>query len=70
MADNETEAAPLARPTGDQLAAFAHLSDRELLVALVVRVNAESQILYGMAQHLPETLKNPMIQFAMNRLIK
>lgn len=68
--DNATEVQPLTRPTGDQMAAFSHLSDRELLVAMVVRMNAESQILYGMAQHLPETLANPMIKFAMSRLIK
>lgn len=71
MPENDApEVAPLTRPTGDQMASLDHLSDRELLVAIVVRMNAESQILYGMAQHLPETLANPMIKFAMGRLIK
>ena len=60
----------IPKPSPAQVDEYAHLSDREILIGLLVRNNAEAVMLRQMAEQLPETLRNPLIQMAIRKFFK
>lgn len=61
---------PLNRPTPAQMDVWEDWSDREMLVAILVRNNAMAGILMNTAQELPNVMKMPMMKMATKMFIK
>lgn len=72
MTDTDTEIpiTPINKPSSAIESEFAGWSDRELLLAIVVRINGIASLLIHASNLLPSVLAQPMVKGAMKWMMR
>jgi hypothetical protein len=70
VTNTDIPVSPINKPSAGIEAEFASWTDRELLLAMVVRVNGIASVAVHAAQLLPNVLAQPMVKAAMKLVVR
>lgn len=70
MTDTEVPIAPINKPSSAIEQEFAGWTDRELILAIVVRINGIASVVVHMSNILPAVMAQPFVKQAMKFMMR